>query len=220
MTAAAAASQSSSVARIRPEIKFVTSSARKFHEANAIVGEDAPFTLVRHAVDLPELQGEPEDIILAKCRDAVSIVGGPVICEDVSLQFHALNGLPGPYIKWFMGRIGPRGLNNLLAAYEDKRAVAVCTVAFARNAESGPAIFSGTCEGVIVEPRGDEGSFCWDAIFQPTGHSQTFAEMDSATKNAISHRARAFATLKLFIADYLERRRKRCPGCGEVIPTN
>ena len=49
--------------------------------------------------DLPELQGEPEEISRAKCRLAAQQIGGPVMVEDTSLCFNALNGLPGVYIK-------------------------------------------------------------------------------------------------------------------------
>jgi inosine triphosphate pyrophosphatase len=47
---------------------------------------------------VPELQGEPEDIARQKCKLAADAVGGPVITEDTSLCFNALNGLPGPYM--------------------------------------------------------------------------------------------------------------------------
>ena len=62
-------------------------------------GQELPFALVNQKVDLPELQGEPEEISAEKCKLAASQVGGAVIVEDTSLCFNALNGLPGPYIK-------------------------------------------------------------------------------------------------------------------------
>ena len=43
--------------------------------------------------------------------------------------------------------------------------------------------------------RGRKG-FGYDPLFQPTGYSQTFAEMDSAEKNLISHRGKALALAK------------------------
>ena len=44
--------------------------------------------------------------------------------------------------------------------------------------------------GTVVAPRG-EGGFGFDPIFEYDG--QTFAEMDTEAKNAISHRGRALA---------------------------
>jgi len=61
-----------------------------------------PFELTNAKIDLPELQGEPEDIAREKCRLAAEAVGGPVMCEDTCLCFNKLGGLPGAYIKWFL----------------------------------------------------------------------------------------------------------------------
>jgi XTP/dITP diphosphohydrolase len=56
-------------------------------------------------------------------------------------------------------------------------------------------VFEGTVEGQIVWPmRGAQGHG-YDPIFQPDGYALTFAEMDPAEKNRISHRADAFARL-------------------------
>ena len=52
--------------------------------------------------------------------------------------------------------------------------------------------FEGKVFGRLTWPmRGDKG-FGYDPIFVPDGYDNTFAEMDPATKHAISHRARAF----------------------------
>jgi inosine triphosphate pyrophosphatase len=58
-----------------------------------------PVATTARQVDLPELQGEPEDIAREKCRIAAEALQRPVITEDTSLCFNALGGLPGPYIK-------------------------------------------------------------------------------------------------------------------------
>ena len=56
-------------------------------------------------------------------------------------------------------------------------------------------LFEGTCEGRIdVAPRGRCG-FGYDPLFVPDGHERTFAELEAATKNELSHRGRAWAAL-------------------------
>lgn len=60
-------------------------------------------------------------------------------------------------------------------------------------------IFNGVCEGrIILSPRGERG-FGYDPVFVPEGYGITFAEMDPAVKNSISHRGKA---MQLFL-DYL-----------------
>jgi hypothetical protein len=56
--------------------------------------------------------------------------------------------------KWFLDALGHQGLNNLLAAYEDKSATAVCTFAFCAGPGQEPILFQGRTPGKIVPPRG------------------------------------------------------------------
>ena len=37
-----------------------------------------------------------------------------VLTEDTALCFNALGGLPGVYIKWFLDKLKPEGLNRML----------------------------------------------------------------------------------------------------------
>lgn len=53
-----------------------------------------------------------------------------VFVEDTCLCFEAYQGLPGPYCKWFLSKVGLDGLNRMLAGFEDKSAYALCTFAF------------------------------------------------------------------------------------------
>lgn len=51
-------------------------------------------------VDLPEIQ-EVDTMAIAKDKAllAAQLANGPCLVEDTSLQFTALGGMPGPYIK-------------------------------------------------------------------------------------------------------------------------
>lgn len=118
-----------------------------------------------------------------------------MIVEDTCLAFNALKGLPGPYIKWFLDKLGPEGLHKLLAGFEDKSAQAICTFAFTRDANSEVILFQGITNGAIVAPRGSR-DFGWDPIFQPDGFDETYGELSKETKNSISHRSRALDKLR------------------------
>lgn len=45
--------------------------------------------------------------------------------------------------KWFLQALGHEGLNNLLMAYEDKSAQAVCTFAYSSGPGHEPIMFEG-----------------------------------------------------------------------------
>lgn len=65
----------------RPRITFVTGNKNKLLEVQKILGSDAPFELVNENVDLPELQGEPEDVAREKCRLAFKEVCGATVAN-------------------------------------------------------------------------------------------------------------------------------------------
>ncbi|KAH7832936.1 hypothetical protein Vadar_001537 [Vaccinium darrowii] len=179
-------------------VTFVTGNAKKLEEVRAILGHSIPFNSLK--LDLPELQGEPEEISKEKARLAANQVNGPVLVEDTCLCFNALKGLPGPYIKWFLQKIGHEGLNNLLMAYTDKSAYALCVFSLALGPTMEPITFLGKTPGKIVPPRGPN-DFGWDPIFQPDGYDQTYAEMPKEEKNKISHRSRALALVRSHFAE-------------------
>ena len=60
-----------------------------------------------------------------------------------------------------------------------------------------PIVVEGRWEGrILAEPRGI-GGFGYDPVFLDPQQGCSAAELDPATKNAISHRGRALAALKL-----------------------
>lgn len=207
------------------QITFVTGSAKKLEEVKRILDSKTPppgasdsgdgsagtgskssngrYQLKNEKVgDLPELQGKPIDVAREKCLAAAEKVGGAVITEDTSLCFNALNGLPGPYIRWFMESCGLEGLVKMIEAFEDKTGYAQTVVAFCPGPGRDPVVFDGRTAGNIVSPRGS-GNFGWDPIFEPTqgAGGKTYAEMTPQEKDAISHRSRAFQQLR----DYLDK---------------
>ena len=61
--------------------------------------------------------------------------------------------------------------------------------------------FEGTVEGVITHEERGEGGFGYDALFQPDGYAETFAELPAEVKNDISHRGRAMRLLAEWLHD-------------------
>ena len=56
---------------------------------------------------------------------------------DLSAKCHSFDS------KWFLQALGHEGLNNLLMAYEDKSAQAVCTFAYCGGPGAEPLLFEG-----------------------------------------------------------------------------
>lgn len=78
-------------------LTFVTGNANKLRELSQVLG---PLMSVRNeAIDLPEMQGSVEFIVGQKVMEACRRLDGPALVEDTCLEFEALGGMPGPYIK-------------------------------------------------------------------------------------------------------------------------
>lgn len=139
---------------------------------------------------------------LVKARAAADRSGLVAIADDSGLCVAALEGAPGVHSARWAGpdrdftravslveqRLDEREEKDLSAAF-------VCALAVAWP--KGPAVVAeGRIEGALTfPPRGTLG-FGYDPIFTPQGGSQTFGEMAAEDKDAISHRARAFAQIK------------------------
>jgi inosine triphosphate pyrophosphatase len=177
------------------KITFVTGNMKKLEELKSILGNS--FELDNDKIDLPELQGESEEVAIEKAKLAAIKIGGSILIEDTSLCFNALGGLPGVYIKWFYDKIGNNGLYKMLESFEDKTAYAQCIFTYCAGPGVEPITFVGRCNGRIVTSRGN-GDFGWDAIFEPDGYDQTFAEIDLGVKNKISHRYNSLMKVKEF----------------------
>lgn len=80
------------------------------------------------------------------------------------MGFNAYQGLPGPYIKWFLKSLGHEGLIKMLQPYSNKTAEAMCTIGYFDKNLVEPKLFIGKTKGKIVESRGKK-DFGWDAIF-------------------------------------------------------
>ncbi|MGH3147884.1 MAG: non-canonical purine NTP pyrophosphatase [Rubrobacter sp.] len=181
---------------------FVTTNEHKRREVQEILG----FELEGAALgpgEAPEIQSlDFEEVAAAKALAASEALGrpsNPVLVEDSGLVVGAWGGLPGPLTKLFLSAVGNEGLLRMLAAEEDRSALAVCAVAVA-EAGGGVRVFRGEVAGTVAHEGRGEGGFGYDAVFVPDGGSLTYAEL-GAHKNADSHRARAFRAVGKWLGE-------------------
>lgn len=145
---------------------------------------------------------------LLKARHAADLSGQIALADDSGLSVVALDGAPGIYSARWAGPTKDFALAMDKVAErieetqsQDRSAWFTCALAVAWP-NGGPAVVvQGEVHGTLTfPPRGDRG-FGYDPIFIPAGFDQTFGEMESAAKDAMSHRAVAFAKLKAALFD-------------------
>lgn len=144
-----------------------------------------------------------------KARSAGQRLGTPVlvVADDSGLEVDALDGRPGIFSARYggpgAGDAGNRDrvLEEMAGIPAEKRSARFrCVLAVARGAEV-LASFDGSVEGRLTEQAAGEGGFGYDPIFVPEGFSATFGELPPATKQEISHRARALRKLTEWLKD-------------------
>jgi XTP/dITP diphosphohydrolase len=160
---------------------------------------------------LHDVEGVPEIVEDAETLDGNAIkkatvaferTGLPSVADDTGLEVGYLQGAPGVYSSRYAGpgasyADNVRKLIRSLKGVPPRRRNARfrCVVAFVTHG-GVLEVVEGTCPGTILEaPRGT-GGFGYDPVFLPDGYRQTFAEMDLATKNRLSHRARAAIAMR------------------------
>ncbi|MFQ5349671.1 MAG: non-canonical purine NTP pyrophosphatase [Thermoanaerobaculia bacterium] len=169
---------------------LVTGNPNKLVETRRLCGHD----LAAAAVDLPEIQSlDLAEVLEAKADEAYRRLARPVIVEETGLELAAMNGFPGPLVKWMLEAVGTAGVARAALAMGDGAARAHCMLLFydGRHRQTAEGATTGT---LVLPPRGDAG-FGWDPVFQPDGEERTYGEMTAAEKDRIGHRGRAWRAL-------------------------
>ncbi len=177
-------------------ITFVTGNENKRREVAVIL--DMP-GLLSTKMDLPEMQSMSiEEIVIGKLQAAYKWVGGPVLVEDISYELEAMNGFPGPFVKFW----DKAGLHNVVLTNIEKTGNAKAKVLAAvgyKDAEHEFVVVE-TLTGTHVAKTSGEG-WGFDFYFIPKGETETFAQMGPDRKNQISHRRLAFLAMKEKLAE-------------------
>lgn len=173
-----------------PTFALVTGNAGKLRESERVLG----FRPEHVDLDLPELQSlDLVEVLEAKAETAWRRLRRPLVVEETGFYLDALNGFPGPLVKWLLEAIGPVGIAGLGVALGDLGAVARCALLF-RDGER-TVIGRGETRGTLTPRPAGGGGFGWDPVFVPEGHSETYAELSATIKDRIGHRGRAWRDL-------------------------
>lgn len=149
---------------------------------------------------------------LLKARAIAQFTGLPALADDSGLCVDALGGDPGIYSARWSGVHGDDQANTAKVLTQlreldatsqsgrvDRSARFVCSVALVfpanRPHQGREIVHEADIAGEIIdEPIGTNG-FGYDPIFRPNGYELTTAQMDSQTKDRISHRGQALAKI-------------------------
>ncbi len=193
------------------KLVLASHNTKKLVELQALLGGLPVQLLPQPALRISEAQ-EPHGTFvenaLAKARHAAAHSQGPAIADDSGLCVDALGGEPGVASAHYAPAVADEGdreqrrarqdaantalLLQRMAGQADRRARFVSTLVALRHAlDPEPLIASGRWEVELLQaPRG-RGGFGYDPVVLVPSHGCSVAELDTASKNRISHRALA-----------------------------
>jgi len=178
------------------DVVFVTGNPNKAKYLADLIGMD----IDHHAVELDEIQSmDLKMVTLHKAMHAYGAVGRPVLVEDQGMFLPALDGFPGPFIKFLINN-GKNMLNlvKILNGFDDRTAISRTVFVYYDGTEA--VYFEGELRGEIAtEPKGD-GGFGWDPVFKPDGYGgKTRAELTKDEDHATYLVAKPIAAVGAFL---------------------
>ncbi|MEX0337676.1 MAG: RdgB/HAM1 family non-canonical purine NTP pyrophosphatase [Arenibacterium sp.] len=193
---------------VADRLLLATHNAGKLEEAVQLLAPYGIEVVGAAAMNLPEPE-ETETTFVGNARikahAAAQATGLPALSDDSGIEIDALGGAPGVYTAdWAEtpnGRDFGLAMERAYRELEDINAPAprrarFCSTMVLAWPDGHDEVFEGRVEGEFVWPMRGKAGHGYDPVFQPEGYDITFAEMDPAQKNAISHRARA---VELFV---------------------
>ena len=182
---------------------LATHNAHKVDELRRILGPRlGDIELVAYDGPEPVEDGDSfEANALIKARAAFEYTGLAAIADDSGISVRALGGAPGIHSARYAGTRDDgdnlRLLLERMIGVDDRAADFTCAAAFV--AEDVEHVEVGIWPGTVLRADAGGGGFGYDPVFQPNGLSVSSAELSADEKNAISHRAMAFAKLFTYI---------------------
>jgi XTP/dITP diphosphohydrolase len=187
---------------------FASNNEHKIKEIKSLLGNSFKLLSlfdINILEDIPEEEPQLEGNALSKARFIFNATGMNVFADDTGLEIEALQGLPGVHSARFAGENKDSSANidkvlSMLGNEKNRKARFRTVIALILDKKE--YLFEGIVNGTIISSRKGAEGFGYDPIFIPDGKSSTFAEMELAEKNTVSHRARAFQKLKEFLESY------------------
>jgi len=201
---------------VKTQIVLATRNLHKADELGRILATlnlDIEVLTVANFPAAPEVEETEVTFVgnaLLKARALVAHTGLPAIADDSGLCVDALAGAPGVLSARWSGaseNIDQANmdlvLKQLVHTPDEQRGAQFVCAAVLVLPDGTEVVRSGLVNGDILRtPRGTQG-FGYDPIFQPTGFTQTTAELSPEEKDAISHRGQALRQLAQAIKELI-----------------
>ena len=130
-------------------LHYITGNQSKFNNAQAFF-TPKKITLTQTKLDTYEIQGSDAITIAEfKVRQAWEQLREPLFINDACWIIPALNGFPGPYMKYINSWFSPRDFINLMQDKADRTIILRDTIVYID--EQGSQVFTNDHKGIILK---------------------------------------------------------------------
>lgn len=184
---------------------FATANQNKVKEIQALIPDSIRLlglSDIQCLEEIPETQPTIEGNAAQKAFYVFEKYHHNCFADDTGLEVEALDNRPGVMSARYAGdaKNASDNMDKVLAELknETNRTARFKTIiSLVINGEE--TLFEGVVEGTILKEKRGEKGFGYDPIFLPNGSDRSFAEMELAEKNKISHRALAVNKLVAYL---------------------
>lgn len=167
------------------QIPIASSNKQKLAEFEAMGLSVMP------GISVEEIQDRDPYVVVTEKAKQAFIANGcvPTLVEDTSFEVDSMNGLPGPFVKFFLGERSQREA-LCISLPKNSRGVTMRTLLAVFDGQE-VTIEEGITQGTIAPIPQGPATFAFDDIFIPVGSKKTYAEMTLTEKNKTSSRMKA-----------------------------
>lgn len=184
---------------MKTKLTFITGNQHKAEHYARLLG----VPLAHQKINLDEIQSaDIAEVARHKIDQAYAAVGVPVIIDDFGFGIDALNGLPGPFTKFFVEpEDGLEKLCRITDSLDSRAAKVVCAIAYKDAIQT--KIFVRELRGTVSDrPRGTLG-IATDMIFEPEGYGgRTRSELSQAEYDEVYLKVRPVDELRVFLSEH------------------
>ena len=188
------------------KLVFATHNQNKFREIESLLPEHIELLSLEDIgckEDIEETGDTIDENAIIKAEYVKNHYGYDCFADDTGLEVDSLAGAPGVFSARYAGdhKDDNANVEKLLRQLKERDDMtARFKTVIALNLKHNENLFTGICEGSILEERRGDKGFGYDPVFLPKGYDKSFAEMDLAEKSKISHRAKAFSELVEYLS--------------------
>lgn len=157
------------------KVYLVTGNSKKVEIAQSALSK-YDIAVEQINVDTPEIQSDSvEEVAKASARYASEKTGKAVLKGDFGMSIEALNGFPGPYVKYINHWFNQEQFKNIICQETNLQATLIDVLAYCEPGME-PICFVSNSTGLLsTQPEGDNGNMV-DSFFIPDGRNKTLAE--------------------------------------------